>query len=170
MILVDTNVLLDVIEDDSRWADWSQAQLEAASLNDRLAIAFERVEELEQLIFDAAPASQGHEAGRPAGFLHRRAYGGDAVAVADARRGALPGLFPDRATDYSGVMLAQPKTPSDASCWPSVSVLRFLPGSSLLREGVTAIRRTGSMRKPMVLTAASSRRRQGTLARDAYCN
>lgn len=63
MILVDTNVLLDVLQDDPKWADWSQGQLEAASLTDRLAInaviyselsmAFARIEELEVVIADA---------------------------------------------------------------------------------------------------------------------
>ena len=38
MILVDTNVLLDVVTDDPVWADWSQQQLSAAALSDRLAI------------------------------------------------------------------------------------------------------------------------------------
>ncbi len=38
MILVDTNVLLDLVMDDPAWADWSQQQLNAASLRDRLAI------------------------------------------------------------------------------------------------------------------------------------
>lgn len=38
MILVDTNILLDVVTDDPAWADWSQQQLEAAALRDRLAI------------------------------------------------------------------------------------------------------------------------------------
>lgn len=31
MTLVDSNVLLDLMTDDKRWADWSQAQLEQAS-------------------------------------------------------------------------------------------------------------------------------------------
>ena len=31
MILVDTRVLLDVLQDDARWADWSLAQLEYAA-------------------------------------------------------------------------------------------------------------------------------------------
>ena len=30
-VLVDTNVLVDVLTDDSRWADWSIAQLESSS-------------------------------------------------------------------------------------------------------------------------------------------
>jgi predicted nucleic acid-binding protein len=38
MIFVDTNVLLDVVTDDPIWADWSQQQLDAAALRDRLAI------------------------------------------------------------------------------------------------------------------------------------
>jgi predicted nucleic acid-binding protein len=64
MILVDTNVLLDVVLDDSTWADWSQSQLESASLTHRLAInpvvyselsmAFVRIEELEGVLADAS--------------------------------------------------------------------------------------------------------------------
>jgi predicted nucleic acid-binding protein len=64
MILVDTNVLLDVLQDDAQWAEWSQGQLEAAHLTDRLAInaviyselsmAFERIEELEAVIAEAS--------------------------------------------------------------------------------------------------------------------
>lgn len=64
MILVDTNVLLDVLQDDARWAAWSQGQLETAGLADQLAInavmyselsmAFERIDELERIISDAS--------------------------------------------------------------------------------------------------------------------
>lgn len=64
MILVDTNVLLDVVLDDPKWADWSQGQLESASLTHRLAInpviyselsmAFARIEELEAVLADAS--------------------------------------------------------------------------------------------------------------------
>jgi len=63
MILVDTNVLLDVLQDDPKWAAWSQGQLESAALTDRLAInaviyselsmAFARIEELEQVVAEA---------------------------------------------------------------------------------------------------------------------
>lgn len=64
MILVDTNVLLDLVLDDPDWADWSQGQLESASLAHRLAInpvvyselsmAFVRIEELEGVLADAS--------------------------------------------------------------------------------------------------------------------
>ncbi len=38
MILVDTSVLLDLLQDDPRWAAWSEAALEAASGRDALAV------------------------------------------------------------------------------------------------------------------------------------
>jgi len=37
-MLVDTNVLIDVLENDQEWADWSIAQLQAQSKVHRLAI------------------------------------------------------------------------------------------------------------------------------------
>jgi predicted nucleic acid-binding protein len=58
--LVDTNVLLDLVTDDPVWADWSIAELEAASLrgplliNDviyaELAVRYSRVEDLDAFI------------------------------------------------------------------------------------------------------------------------
>jgi predicted nucleic acid-binding protein len=64
MILVDTNVLLDVLEDDPEWAEWSQAKLDSAIVTDTLAInpiiyselsiAFGRIEELEAVIAEAS--------------------------------------------------------------------------------------------------------------------
>jgi predicted nucleic acid-binding protein len=66
VVLVDTNVLLDVVQNDPQWADWSQGQLESASLADSLAInaviyselsmAFERIEELETVLTEASLA------------------------------------------------------------------------------------------------------------------
>ena len=38
MLLVDTNVLVDVLEDDPQWADWSVGQLRSQSKINRLAI------------------------------------------------------------------------------------------------------------------------------------
>jgi len=58
--LVDTNVLLDLVTDDPVWADWSIAELEAASLrgplliNDviyaELAVRYSRVEDLDAFV------------------------------------------------------------------------------------------------------------------------
>ena len=38
MILVDSNVLIDVMQDDATWADWSAAQLQRARATQKLAI------------------------------------------------------------------------------------------------------------------------------------
>jgi predicted nucleic acid-binding protein len=66
VILVDTNVLLDVFEDDAEWSDWSQDRLDSASVTDTLAInpviyselsiGFARIEELEAVIKEASLA------------------------------------------------------------------------------------------------------------------
>ena len=60
MLLVDTNVILDVVEDDPDWADWSQARLDAGALQStllinsviyaELSIAYRRIEELEAML------------------------------------------------------------------------------------------------------------------------
>ena len=59
-MLVDTNVLVDVLENDPGWADWSIAQLQAQSKVHRLAInpiiyselslAFSTIEALDQVL------------------------------------------------------------------------------------------------------------------------
>ena len=98
MILVDTNVLLDVLQDDPQWANWSQAQLEGARLTDELAInpviyselsmAFERIEELEEVLGEAslevAPIP------REALFL-----AGKAFLTYRRRQGTKSGVLPD---------------------------------------------------------------------------
>jgi len=60
LLLVDSNVILDVVEDDPAWAKWSQAQLDAALLRGALlinpviyaevSIAYRRIEELEDML------------------------------------------------------------------------------------------------------------------------
>ena len=100
MILVDTNVLLDVLENDARWATWSQEKLDAASTTDTLAInpiiyselsiAFVRIEELETVIAEGSLTVESipREALFLAGkvFLnYRRSHG--------TKQGVLPDLF-----------------------------------------------------------------------------
>ncbi|MFD2051882.1 type II toxin-antitoxin system VapC family toxin [Mesorhizobium calcicola] len=63
MTLVDTNVLLDLVTDDPKWADWSVAQLEAAGLNGpllindavfaELAVRYDRIEDLDAFVDEA---------------------------------------------------------------------------------------------------------------------
>ena len=77
MLLVDSNVLIDVLEDDSEWAAWSLAQLRAQSQIHVLAInsiiyaeiscAFARIEELERVV--AQLQLQVLDLPRPALFL-----------------------------------------------------------------------------------------------------
>ncbi len=98
MVLVDTNVLLDVLLDDTTWADWSQRQLESASIHSRLAInpviyselsiAFARIEELESMLADAALAFEPIP--REALFL-----AGKALVDYRRRRGTKQGVLPD---------------------------------------------------------------------------
>lgn len=64
MTLVDTNVLIDIATRDLRWALWSLARLEAASLdgpllvNDvvyaELSVRYERIEDLDRFLDSAA--------------------------------------------------------------------------------------------------------------------
>ncbi len=82
MLLVDTNVLLDVLEDDPAWADWSLHQLRAQSQVHELAInpviyaelslAFDSVQALDSIIEAMGLIVQ--ELPRPALFLAGRAF------------------------------------------------------------------------------------------------
>lgn len=82
MLLVDTNVLVDVLENDPEWADWSISQLRAQAKIYRLAInqiiyaelslTFSTVEALDQTIDDLGLAII--EIPRPALFLAGKAF------------------------------------------------------------------------------------------------
>jgi predicted nucleic acid-binding protein len=82
MLLVDTNVLLDVLENDAAWADWSIGQLRAQSKIHRLAInpiiyselslAFSTMEALDRSV-DALGLVM-IEMPRPALFLAGKAF------------------------------------------------------------------------------------------------
>jgi predicted nucleic acid-binding protein len=112
LLLVDTNVILDVVEDDPQWAAWSQAQLEAASLKftlvinpiiyAELSIAYQRIEELEtmlkraQLRLDPIPREALFLAGRV--FLRYRRQKG-------TKSGVLPDFFVGAHAAVSGLPL-----------------------------------------------------------------
>lgn len=82
MLLVDTNVLVDVLENDPDWADWSIGQLRAQSKIHRLAIhpiiyselslTFSTVEALDKTIGELGLALV--ELPRPALFLAGKAF------------------------------------------------------------------------------------------------
>lgn len=98
MILVDTNVLLDLVTDDPNWSDWSLARLEEAALvgpifiNDvvyaETSVRYDRIEDLDAMLAEAmieiAPTP------RAALFL-----AGKAFRRYRAAGGVRPGVLPD---------------------------------------------------------------------------
>lgn len=100
MILVDTNVLLDLVTDDPRWAEWSQQQLDLASAHDQLAIndvvyaelsiGYARMEQLDALISSTGLVCTVMP--RPALFLAGKAF--QRYRSAGGRKtGVLPDFF-----------------------------------------------------------------------------
>ena len=100
MTLVDTNVLLDLVTNDTKWSDWSLAKLEEAALagplfiNDivyaEVSIRYRRMEDLDEMLveaaIDVAPIP------RPALFLAGKAYR-QYRASGGTRSGVLPDFF-----------------------------------------------------------------------------
>jgi predicted nucleic acid-binding protein len=98
--LVDTNVLLDVATNDSRWASWSLHQLDVAAIRGpvlinaviyaQFSIGYARIEEIDGLLTDAGlelteiPRAALFLAGKV--FQRYRAAGG-------SRTGVLPDFF-----------------------------------------------------------------------------
>lgn len=82
MLLVDTNVLVDVLEDDPQWADWSLRQLQAQSkvhplainpvIYAELSLAFSSVEALDRIIENLGLTLL--ELPKPALFLAGKAF------------------------------------------------------------------------------------------------
>lgn len=81
-MLVDTNILIDVLEDDPDWADWSIAQLQAQSRAHRLfinpviyaelSLTFSTIEALDEAVGSMELRMQ--EIPRPALFLAGKAF------------------------------------------------------------------------------------------------
>ncbi len=111
-LLVDTNVLLDVLQEDPEWADWSQYQLELAATRYSLQInpviyaelssAFDQIEDLEVVLDETGlqvaeiPREALFLAGRI--FLRYRRAGG-------RRSGVLPDFFIGAHASVLGVPL-----------------------------------------------------------------
>ena len=82
MLLVDTNVLVDVLQDDPTWADWSVRQLRAQAqvhelfinpvIYAELSLTFDSVQKLDDVI--DGMNLDFHELPRPALFLAGRAF------------------------------------------------------------------------------------------------
>jgi predicted nucleic acid-binding protein len=82
MLLVDTNVLVDVLQDDPQWADWSIGQMRAQSrihalvinpvIYAEISLSFSTMEALDKVIDTLA--LQVSEIPRPALFLAGKAF------------------------------------------------------------------------------------------------
>lgn len=130
MILVDTNVILDVIEEDPAWADWSQAQLDRAALQGallinpviyaELSIAFHRIEELEVMVSEAGlivesiPREALFLAGKA--FLQYRRQKG-------TKRGVLPDFFIGAHASVLGIPLLTRDAGKYAGYFPQVTLI-----------------------------------------------
>jgi predicted nucleic acid-binding protein len=98
--LIDANVLLDLVTDDLRWAEWSIAQLEAASLrgplliNDvvyaEISVRYSRIEDLDEFL-DAAGLEIATMP-RPALFLAGKVFT-QYRKSGGSRTGVLPDFF-----------------------------------------------------------------------------
>jgi hypothetical protein len=100
LILVDTNVLLDLVTGDPLWGEWSQQQLDSAAARDEIAIndivyaelsvGYARIEELDEMIRRAGVVSAAIP--RSALFLAGKAFRRYRSA-GGIRTGVLPDFF-----------------------------------------------------------------------------
>ena len=118
MLLVDTNVVLDVVTNDPKWAVWSQSQLDAAALTQAVAIndviyaelslAFERIEELDAMISKAGLLHEPMP--RESLFLAAKAF-----LIYRRKGGAKGGVLPDFFIGAHAAVLGIPLLTRDTS-------------------------------------------------------
>lgn len=129
-ILVDSNVILDLVTDDSRWADWSEQILDRYAgigslfINDlvyaEVSIGFERIEELDKVLarggFSHLPTPR--EALFLAGkvFLQYRRAGG-------LRSSPLPDFFIGAHAAISGIPLLTRDRARYQTYFPTVELI-----------------------------------------------
>lgn len=130
MVLLDTNVLLDVVQDDPLWGDWSQGQLDAWAARDELginaviyaelSIAYARIEELEDAVHAAGlrlleiPREALFLAGKA--FLAYRKQGG-------TRTGVLPYFFIGAHAAVMGLPLLTREAARYRTYFPGVALI-----------------------------------------------
>jgi predicted nucleic acid-binding protein len=130
MTFVDTNVLLDLATADATWADWSQRQLEAASVRGsllingvayaELSVGFLRVEEVDAMLsaarieMEPIPREALFLAGKV--FRQYRARGG-------TRTGVLPDFFIGAHAAVAGVPLLTRDARRYRTYFPAVTLI-----------------------------------------------
>ena len=130
MLLVDTDVLVDVIQDDPRWADWSMHQLRVHSALHELAInpvvyaeislSYSTLEALERVV--TAMKLAVREIPRPALFL-----AGKAFAQYRKRGGSKTQVLPDFFIGAHAAVEGWPLLTRDASRFRT-----YFPGLQVL--------------------------------------
>lgn len=130
MILVDTNVLLDIATNDPNWADWSIEQLDAAAVRgpvvinavvySEFSVGYDRIEDVERLLkdVDIGCADVPREALFLAGkaFQQYRRQGG-------SRTGVLPDFFIGAHAAVSGMTLLTRDPARYRSYFPKVGLI-----------------------------------------------
>lgn len=130
MILVDTNVLLDIATNDPIWADWSMENLDAAAslgpvvvnavIYSEFSVGYERIEEVERLLTDVdigwsdVPREALFLAGKA--FQTYRRQGG-------VRTGVLPDFFIGAHAAVSGMTLLTRDPARYRSYFPKVGLI-----------------------------------------------
>jgi predicted nucleic acid-binding protein len=130
MTLVDTNVLLDLVTNDAKWADWSIRQLDAAALKGPLIIddvvyaelsaRFVAIETLDDILDEARitvapiPRAALFLAGKA--FQRYRAAGG-------TRTGVLPDFFIGAHASVAGVALLTRDAQRYRSYFPAINLV-----------------------------------------------
>ena len=130
MLLVDTNVLVDVLQDDPQWADWSIGQLRAQSkvrtlcintvIYAEISLSFSTIETLDETV--AAMALEIQEIPKAALFL-----AGKAFAQYKRRGGTRTQVLPDFFIGAHAAVNRWPLLTRDASRFRS-----YFPGMVVL--------------------------------------
>ena len=130
MLIVDTNVLLDVLQDDPQWAEWSIAQLRAqaqvhglvinAVIYAEISLSFSTLEALDAVV--ARMALDIQEIPKPALFL-----AGKAFAQYRRRGGGKTQVLPDFFIGAHAAVNGWPLLTRDASRFRT-----YFPGLSVL--------------------------------------
>jgi predicted nucleic acid-binding protein len=130
MILVDSNVLLDLIKDDPVWINWSLAALEAAAIDGplvinqiiyaELSIGYPTIEALEQFI--AGTGLRMAEIPREALFLAGKAFA-NYRRLAGTKAGVLPDFFIGAHASVSGLSILTRDVGRYRTYFPGVQLL-----------------------------------------------
>ena len=130
MILVDTNVLLDVASRDPRWSDWAVVQLETASAQGRLVIndvvfaefsvRYQSLDQVEEFL-DAAGIAMA-PIPRAALFLAGKAFA-KYRGAGGIRSGVLPDFFIGAHAAVLGMPLLTRDTARYRTYFPDVTLI-----------------------------------------------